>query len=175
MHDTSSNQRPAFLHTNSNIFYILNGDANQSGTANWSKQNNNKWPMELHLNTNDCYLGGLLNVHHTIYAGNNITAFSDIRLKENIKPIENAIEKVSAINGVTFTRIDDEEDIKYAGLIAQEVEEVLPEVIRENRDGYKTLDYGNVTGLLVEAIKDLKEEINTLREEVNDLRSQIGG
>ena len=105
---------------------------------------NGRYPFQLNLSNYNVDFGGAIDVIETIYSHQNITAFSDVRLKENIKPIENAIEKVSAINGVTFTRTDDKEDIKYAGLIAQEVEEVLPEVVRENKDGYKTLDYGNV-------------------------------
>ena len=167
-----TNHKNSYLRTDSNAFYILAG----TSESTWETSTpNGRFPFVLNLNNYNINFGAAIDVKTTVYAGGNITAFSDVRLKENIKPIENAIEKVSAINGVTFTRIDDEENIKYAGLIAQEVEEVLPEVVRENEDGYKTLDYGNVAGLLVEAIKDLKEEINTLREEVSDLRSQIQG
>ena len=167
-----TNHKNAYLRADFDAFYILAG----TSETTWETSTpNGRYPFVLNLSNYNINFGAAIDVKTTVYAGGNITAFSDVRLKENIKPIENAIEKVSAINGVTFTRIDDEENIKYAGLIAQEVEEVLPEVVRENEDGYKTLDYGNVAGLLVEAIKDLKEEINTLREEVNDLRSQIGG
>ena len=96
-------------------------------------------------------------------ATGNVTAFSDIRLKENIEEIPDALNKVSALRGVTYDRKDLEGE-RHAGLIAQEVEAVLPEVIVTNDDGIKTVAYGNLVGLLVEAIKELREEVETLKE-----------
>jgi hypothetical protein len=120
-----------------------------------------------------------------IRATNNITAYySDKRLKTNIKQIENALDKVNRISGVTFT--SNEEAAKYGytdtktqvGVIAQEVEEVLPEVvvpapfdIGKNEDGteysksgenYKTVKYEKIVPLLIEAIKELTAKVEML-------------
>ena len=102
----------------------------------------------------------------------NITAYSDIKLKDNIEVIPDAMAKVNALRGVTFDRNDfvpDAEtgvmpETRQAGVIAQEVEKVLPEVVMTNSsDGIKTVAYGNMVGLLIEAIKELKCEIDELK------------
>ena len=98
-----------------------------------------------------------------VFTGN-VTAYSDISLKENIEVIDNAVDKVSKLRGVTFDRIDKEAIPRQTGLIAQELEKVLPEAVETNElSGIKSVAYGNVVGLLVEAIKELKEEIEELK------------
>lgn len=91
---------------------------------------------------------------------------SDRRLKQNIHTITNPIEKVSALRGVNFEFIKDGK--KQIGVIAQETEEIIPEVIGECPDGYKTVQYGNITGLLIEAIKEQQKQIDELREKINE-------
>ena len=111
-----------------------------------------------------------------IRATNNITAYysSDRRLKENISNIPNALDKVDQLNGVTFDWTEaymkqhGGEDGYFVkkndtGLIAQDVEQVLPEIVRSNKDGYLGVQYDKVVGLLVEAIKELKHEIEFLK------------
>jgi hypothetical protein len=111
-----------------------------------------------------------------IRATNNITAYysSDRRLKENISNIPNALDKVNQLNGVTFDWTEaymkqhGGEDGYFVkkndtGLIAQDVEQVLPEIVRSNKDGYLGVQYDKVVGLLVEAIKELKQEIEFLK------------
>jgi hypothetical protein len=94
----------------------------------------------------------------------NVTAYSDIRLKENIRIIDNAIEKVKGIRGVYFTRNDQEDKVKvHTGVIAQEVELVLPEVVSEDNEGKKNVAYGNMVGLLIEAIKEQQLQIEELK------------
>jgi len=101
---------------------------------------------------------------NTVYAAGNITAFSDARLKDNITVIPNSLEKVKSLRGVTFTRNDKDDSTKlYTGVIAQEVLDVLPEAVFENSDGMYSVDYGNMVGLLIEAIKDLSKEIDILK------------
>jgi hypothetical protein len=95
-------------------------------------------------------------------ASDDITAFSDRTLKENIISIPNALDKVCAIGGYTFDRTDIVRD-RQTGVIAQEVLEVLPEAVHQNEDGIYSVAYGNMVGLLVEAIKELKSEIDELR------------
>jgi len=99
------------------------------------------------------------------------TTISDERLKTDIEKIENATDKVSQLNGYTFTYKADGK--KSAGVIAQEVEKVLPSAVSEKElplkidDGvaYKTVQYDQIIGLLVESIKELKQEINELKGE----------
>ena len=99
-----------------------------------------------------------------ITAYGSATAPSDIRLKTNITKIENALDKVLQLNGYTFDRIDRITD-RQTGVIAQEVQKVLPEAIVTLDDEDKTLTvaYGNMVGLLIEAIKELSKEIDILK------------
>ena len=101
-------------------------------------------------------------------ATGNVTAYSDITLKDNIETIPNALDKVLNLRGVQFDRIDREDNPHEIGVIAQEVEEVIPEVVLTHEDGLKSVAYGNLVGLLIESIKELKAE-------VNDLKAQLEG
>jgi hypothetical protein len=93
-------------------------------------------------------------------AQSNVTAYSDIRLKKDLAKIDNALAKVEALTGYTFTRIDT--DQRQTGLIAQDVQKVLPEAVMD--DGERlSLAYGHLAGLLVEAIKELKAEVELLK------------
>ena len=93
---------------------------------------------------------------------------SDERLKENIHTIENAVEKVSALRGVSFDFKESKQS--QIGVIAQEVEQIIPEVVQDRPDGYKGVQYGNLVGLLIEAIKEQQEQIDTLKKEINELK-----
>jgi hypothetical protein len=98
------------------------------------------------------------------------TTISDIRLKKDIAPIEDAVTKVQQLNGCTFTYLKD--DRKSAGLIAQDLEKVLPSCVIEDEavfhgeegETYKTVQYDQVIGLLVEAVKELKQQIEDLKK-----------
>jgi hypothetical protein len=93
-------------------------------------------------------------------ATGNVTAFSDVRLKEGLEPIADALERVQSLTGYTYTRIDTGE--RHTGLIAQEVQKVLPEAVMDNGD-HLSLAYGNMVGLLIEAIKAQQVQIDELR------------
>jgi len=86
-------------------------------------------------------------------ATGNITAYSDARLKTNLKQIENALEKVKQLTGYVYKRLDT--NTIETGLIAQDVEKVLPEAVNKNNE-YLAVAYGNLIGLIVEAIKELE-------------------
>lgn len=90
----------------------------------------------------------------------NITAYSDRRLKKDLTVIPNALDKVGKLTGYNFTRTDTGE--RHTGLIAQDVQAVMPEAVLEN-EGQLALAYGNLVGLLVEAIKELKQEVDGLK------------
>ena len=96
---------------------------------------------------------------------NDVTAFSDARLKENVETIDNALDKVCAMRGVTFNRIDNENGKRQMGVIAQEIQDIVPEVVKVNDDEDSTLSvsYGNLVGVLIESIKELKAEIDELK------------
>lgn len=102
-----------------------------------------------------------------VVAANNITAFSDARLKENVVTIDSALNKVSQMRGVYYNRIDDENKTRNIGVIAQEIEKVLPEVVHTREDDMKSVAYGNIVGILIEAIKELSEEVKTLRSKLD--------
>jgi hypothetical protein len=95
-----------------------------------------------------------------VVATGDITAFSDRRLKQDIFPITNAMDKVMHLEGCTFSRIDTGK--RQTGLIAQDVQDVLPEAVVENDDGMLSVAYGNLVGLLVQAIKEQQVQIDAL-------------
>ena len=108
-------------------------------------------------------------VSTALTATGDVTAFSDEKLKENITVIPNALEKISQIRGVTYTRNDLEDKEKvYSGVIAQEVEKVLPEVVSAE-GGTKTVAYGNMVGLLIEAVKEQQAQINELKKQIEEM------
>ena len=100
-----------------------------------------------------------------ITSSGNITAFSDERLKTDIKTIESGLDKVSKMRGVTFNR-DDKLD---SGVIAQELEEIAPELVKTADDemGTKSVAYGNMVGYLIEAVKELKVELDNHKKNCN--------
>lgn len=115
---------------------------------------------------------GNLTINGTITATGDITAYytSDKRHKNNIQLIPNALEKVSKLNGVTWEWNDDVNEVTKStpktGLIAQEVQEVLPQVVVERENGYLGLDYSKMMGLLVEAIKEQQTQIEQLKAQI---------
>jgi hypothetical protein len=110
----------------------------------------------------------------SLYCTDNVFAYSDRRKKENIDTISNALDKVLQLRGVTYNRIDAQpEDVgrREMGVIAQEVMEVLPEVVKysDSSDEF-SVAYGNMAGVFIEAIKDLKKELDELKTELNMLK-----
>lgn len=93
-------------------------------------------------------------------ADGNVTAYSDIRLKTDLTKITDALSKVSRLNGYTYTRKDTGQ--RQTGVVAQELQEVLPEAVIDNGE-HLSVAYGNIVGLLIEAIKELKSEVDQLK------------
>jgi len=89
----------------------------------------------------------------------NVTAYSDARLKENVVTIRDAVSLVGRMRGVFFDRIDNGEH--SVGVIAQEMQEVLPQVVLDT-DGHLSVAYGNLVGVLIEAIKELSDRVEQL-------------
>ena len=153
MQDTDS--RSCMFHCNSNVLYVLRGDGTNATT--WS-QYNGLWPIQINLENNDFTSGG------------NVTAYSDARLKENVVTIDSALDKTLKLRGVYYNRIGEVER-QRVGVIAQEIKEVLPEVVVSNIDfdtkqDTLSVDYGNITALLIEAIKELNAKVVDLQNQL---------
>ena len=137
--------------------YVYANNSNQIGFLN----HNAGWSLKVDSSGN-------------VTATGNVTAYSDRRIKENIRTVDKALDKVQAMRGVYFDRKDTGK--ASVGVIAQEIEQILPEVVEtqdtrtlENQDALtdlKTVSYGNIVGVLIEAVKEL-------RAEVADLKSQL--
>jgi hypothetical protein len=122
--------------------------------------------------TGSVVITGGLGVSGAINAGGEITAFatSDRELKTNVENITDALSKIEKLNGVTFNWNDlakevesKDTSVKEVGVIAQEVNQVLPEVVTTRENGYMAVRYEKLVPLLIEAIKELHEEIKTLK------------
>jgi hypothetical protein len=111
---------------------------------------------------------------------NDVVAFSssDRRWKENIIRIENPLDKISKIGGYTFDWKELTEEEKRTqhgnsghdvGVIAQEIQEVLPEVVKERDNGYLAVDYEKLVPLLIESIKELKQEVDDIKQKCDCL------
>jgi hypothetical protein len=163
----SSSAGPAVLHFKPNItgnksgqFKVTAGNGYNFRWSNDASGTGEVTYMKLDTSTTG---GGDLTVKGDIIA---YGAPSDERYKENIKPIESALDKAVKLQGVTFdwkesdSILDIKEDI---GFIAQDVQKVVPELVRENEDGKLSLRYQGVTPILLEAIKELKAEIDLLK------------
>ena len=98
-----------------------------------------------------------INVTGDMVASGNVTAYSDAKLKTEISSIDNALDIVGKLRGVNYKWLSNgQADI---GVIAQEVEEVVPEVVKTSEDGTKSVDYGRLVSILINAVNELKEEI----------------
>jgi len=99
-----------------------------------------------------------------------VTAYSDERIKDNIEVIADPLTKILSVRGVTFTRTDQWDDKKrHMGVIAQEIEQYFPEVVHEEENGMKTVNYGAMAGAFIEAFKEQQKQIDELKSMVNKL------
>ena len=158
-----------------------------SGNGGFYHQDGGRWSFYYNYSNNCVGMVGSttsssfgLYVSKGIYANGTVYAGSDIRIKKDIKTIENALDKVLKLRGVTFIKTnyaenDPQNGKTEMGVIAQEMEKVIPEVVNyaEDIDLY-SVSYGNLAGLFIEAFKDQTEIINNLRQEVSDLKNRLG-
>ena len=96
----------------------------------------------------------------------NLTTWSDRKIKTNIETVDNALEKVNKLRGVYYenTKLQNK---KCIGVIAQEIEEILPEVVNSHND-LKSVSYNDIIGVLIESIKELSAEVNELKSKINE-------
>jgi len=114
---------------------------------------------------------GTVQINGTLNATSDVVAYfsSDKRLKDNLKLIENPLDKVSKLSGYEFDWNDKQKTYQGhdIGVVAQEVEEVLPELVATREDGYKAVKYEKIVPLLIEAMKEQQQQINELKEKLN--------
>jgi hypothetical protein len=134
------------------------GIINNSGQVNLFSGSSSSNPVIQIASGANVTLAGTL-ASGAITSSGDVTAFSDMRIKHDIETIEGALAKVSDMRGVYFKRNNGEAG---TGVIAQEIENILPEVVKDGE--YKSVAYGNMVGILIEAIKELKAEVEKLKE-----------
>ena len=143
-----------FMQSYGGIFLGLDSNNNNSSSADFKIVTNGNSTARLTFSGEN----------YGLTVSGNVTAYSDARLKENVELIPDALEKVQKLRGVTFTRNDHKDtERRHVGVIAQEVEAVLPEAVWDGEDGIKNVAYGNMVGLLIEAVKELKAEVEELK------------
>jgi hypothetical protein len=145
---------------------IFSGSASATATT-LTTTNSTFYPTFVSSNTSTTNQAHQVATAFTFNASNGtltstiVTASSDARLKENIITIDDALNKTLALRGVMFNRIGSLS--KELGVIAQEVEEIVPELVVTGEDGFKSVAYGNTVGLLIESIKTLNDKIEELK------------
>ena len=150
--DNGGGNRHLKMGYNDGFSFVLGDYGNGNTAGTWVEQF--KIFYTAPANTLICYSDGAVGTKN-----GNVVSTSDERLKTDIYTIENALEKTLLLRGVNYTLI--QEQTKSIGLIAQEVELIVPEVVHEY-EGIKSIAYSNMIGLLVEAIKELNNKVNKL-------------
>jgi len=141
--------------------------SNVSASGIWAININNSGNIRVGDANNPSYK---FDVAGSIRATSDVIAFSDRRVKENIVTVNNALNKVTKLRGVTYTRKDIDDKSTKVGVIAQEVLDVLPEVVSQDDEGKYSVAYGNIAGVFIEAIKELKAEVDSLKQEIKQLK-----
>lgn len=108
-----------------------------------------------------------LDVSGAIRATGDVIAYSDARVKENVETIPNALDKVKSMRGVGYNKIGEEK--RSVGVIAQELLEVLPEAVHQDEAGMYSVAYGNIVGVLVEAMKEQQKQIDELKAQLDGI------
>jgi hypothetical protein len=121
--------------------------------------------------TNDGNWAAKVDSSKNLTVTGDVTAYSDIRVKTNIETITSALDKVIAIRGVYYNRTDNGDTAQKIGVIAQEIQKILPQVVNEQADGMLSVSYGNIVAVLIEAIKEQQLQIEDLKNKL-DLLTQ---
>lgn len=107
------------------------------------------------------------------YTTSGWTHSSDIRLKQNIEKLGNVLPSIKQLQGVTFSFKSDAQNISQIGFIAQDVEKLFPQLVTTDSNGFKSIAYGQVSAVLVEAIKEQQNIIETQQEEIDALKQRV--
>ncbi len=155
--------------TNVNMMDSSGNGGNYSPTAGWHFYYN-RTNLCLAIGSSTTSSSYSLYVTGSIYSTADVIAYSDKRAKENIVTVDSAIEKVNKLRGVYYTPKEGDDKSRKVGVIAQEILKVLPEVVTHDKENDRYgVDYGKITGLLIEAIKDQQKQIDKLTKFVDKL------
>ena len=121
--------------------------------------------IKINNDTGDVEFYNNIIAYKDIKTEGNLLTTSDKRIKYDITKIDNALNKLLTLNGITYKNLLTDE--MNSGLIAQEVQEILPEVVKKDEKEYLTIAYGNMMGLVIEAIKELKKEVDEIKARIN--------
>ena len=158
----ANGQRPHIMYEGSS-----NGGIYMESSARWVQYYNHS-NNSTGINSSTTSSSYALYVTGAIYSTDNIVAYSDRRAKENIVTIDSALAKVLDLRGVYYNKLG-KPDIREVGVIAQEINDVLPEVVTYDKENDQYgVSYGNITALLVEAVKELSAEVKRLKEKVGE-------
>ena len=185
-------RRAGWSETGSDKLYIDNTSANYENALIWGDFNTNQlrfngsvgingeattsWALSINMDAGDNY--GLV-VYGPTYCTEGAWAGSDKRLKKNIKTYDGALDKVLKMRAVNFNWRANEfpsrhyKNSNQIGVIAQEVEKVIPELVNEGPEGYKSVDYSKMSAVLIEAIKEQQKQIEELKAENVELAAKI--
>jgi len=130
------------------------------GNASVYVGNATSWTIKMVRETGDIISNG------SITAAGDISGLSDASLKDNVRTIENALDKIDNLRGVIYTRNDLPNNPEQIGLIAQEVQDVVPQIVHQTDNGLLSVSYGNLVALLIEGIKDLRNEIEDIKKKI---------
>ena len=138
-------------------FHISGANA----SITWDNGNSRLWVNK------DSFFSG------SVQASGDVVAYasSDERLKDQIIPISNPLEKINSIGGYSFVWNEEKQDIykgKDYGVVAQEIEKILPELVETREDGYKAVKYDRMVSLLIEGIKELSKEVTELKNKIGE-------
>jgi len=140
----------------------------KSSTTNylWFLRNeNNSGRFQLY-NSSSTHTIEMTGANGNITIAGTLTEGSDVRIKENIKPLKSQLEIVNKLNPVSYNKIGFKEN--EIGFVAQEVEEILPELVSEDKEGMKSIAYSKMNTILVKAIQELKAEVELLKTQINN-------
>lgn len=152
-----TDHKSAAIHVNSNLCYILRSAA--VNATSWDSGPNGRHPMMLSLDTGDVVFSG------------NVTAYSDIRLKRDVQDLSYGLKEIMKLRPISYKRVGTDTDRREVGFIAQEVRDVIPEIVHEQQDDQKTLtmSYDKMVAPLVRAIQEQQDMINKLMSRVEEL------
>ena len=155
----STGNNAAFMSFHKSANYAVNfglDDDNVMRLGGWSASAN-RWQLDMSGN---------------MTVAGDVTAYSDARVKTNIHTIENALEKTLALRGVSYNRTDSDDVRTKIGVIAQETLPIVPEVVNQDNAGMYNVSYGNMTALLIEAIKEQQVQIEEMKKEIKELKNK---
>ena len=168
----SNNDRSTAIETSVSDEITTRSDADTTLQSNLDTVANDRYTISATDNKFVQLTGGTINGDLTVtgtLSADELVETSSIRFKENVKSIENAFDTVSKLQGVTYDWIESgKADI---GFIAEEVEKVIPELVKKNDDGIvEGMNYGKLTAMLVEVVKTQQAQIDELKLDVDFLK-----